>query len=135
MCIAVRMTENNVLDYGERLKTLRLILGPDSYKKILKLNNGKHPETVRKTDIIFHTQNSEETFERALSTDDDEINFAYIPTDLLPGPKDQNELTVFSLKKKDITEQGISIPETEDYSTITQVSWKEIIKYFEVVES
>ncbi len=135
MCIAVKITDYNVLDYGKELNKLKIILGRDSYKEILKLNNGKHPEIVRTHEIIFHTQDSDERFKSSIYIEGDDINFAYTPIDLLPGPKDQNLFRIFFLNKNDITDWGISIPDGDEFNTINKVSWKDVIKYFEVVES
>ena len=134
MCKAVNIIDTNAIDHN-KLTKLQLILGKNSYKEILKLNNEKHPEVVRREDIIFHTQDSDERFESSLSIEGDEINFAYTPIDLLPGIKDQNHFTVFSLNKSDFSDQGISIPEIEGFIPINTVSWKDVIKYFDVIET
>ena len=64
MCKAVNILDTNVLDFNDKLTKLQVIVGKDSYKEILKLNNGKHPHIVRTNEIVFHTQDSEEIFER-----------------------------------------------------------------------
>jgi len=134
MCKAVNIIDTNAIEHN-KLTKLQLILGKDSYKEILKLNNGEHPDIVRTYELVFHTQDSDEWFKRSLSISGDEINFAYRPIELLPGPKDQNTLRVFSLNKYDITDQGILIPEYENYAPITKVSWKDIVSHYEMTES
>ena len=135
MSKAVNIIDTNALDYGKKLKKLTIILGKNSYEEILKLNNGHPPDIVRKYELIFHTQDSDEVFESALSIENDKINFAYIPIDLLPGPKDQNLFSFFSLAKNDFTNQGIFIPENDGYHHYTKTSWKDLIKYYEAIES
>ena len=135
MSKAVNIIDTNAIECRDKLIKLKIILGKNSYKEILKLNNGHPPDIVRKYELIFHTQDSDEVFESALSIENDKINFAYIPIDLLPGPKDQNLFTFFSLTKNDITNQGIFIPENDGYHHYTKESWKDISKYYEVIES
>ena len=145
MCQAVKVTDNNALDYiawsvhqekfEQGLARLQVNINKDAYYQVLKLTGGKIPERVRTYQIQFLTDDYAGITASTRGFFDDEIAFAYIPITLLPDAKDQNLITFFSLRPSDITDRGILIPAEDEGIQVDQASWKQIVSLYDVTLS
>ena len=145
MCKAVRVTNDNALvyttwsDHWQRfdvgLSRLQVNINADSYEKILKETGGMAPEKVRTYHIQFLTEDYEDMVSNLAGFEDDEITLAYFPVLLMPGPHDQNLITFVYLKKSDVNNNIITIPDEENGRPVDQASWRQIISLYDITLS